>query len=85
LVSDGKFIDYAVDCGSSVIIIDAPGRGHTAPAILESANKAVQKEIPVVLTTSADEGEVKGVFGFKGSASTYADAGVILGGSYDSK
>lgn len=80
LGSDGKFIDYAVKYGSAGIIIEAPGRGHTAPAILESAKKAAEKGIPVVLTTSAHEGEVKGVYGFKGSASTYADAGIILGG-----
>ncbi len=85
LGSDGKFIDYAAECGSAGIIIEAPGRGHTAPAIFESAKKAVEKGITVVLTTSADEGEVKGVYGFKGSASTYADAGIILGGRYDSK
>ncbi|MED1739854.1 asparaginase [Bacillus swezeyi] len=85
LGSDGKFIDYAAECGSAGIIIEAPGRGHTASAILESARKAVEKGITVVLTTSADEGEVKGVYGFQGSASTYADAGIILGGSYDSK
>ncbi|MCY8341304.1 asparaginase [Bacillus haynesii] len=85
LGSDGKFIDYAAECKSAGIIIEASGRGHTAPAILESARKAVAKGITVVLTTSADEGEVKGVYGFQGSASTYADAGIILGGSYDSK
>lgn len=85
LGTDGKFIDYAVQCGSAGIVIEAPGRGHTSPETLESAKKAVEKGITVILTTSADEGEVKGVYGFQGSAATYERAGIILGGNYDSK
>ncbi|MEH7342406.1 asparaginase [Bacillus sp. JJ1532] len=85
LGSDGKFIDCAADYGAKGIIIEAPGRGHAPPFILESVKRAIAKGIYVLLTTSAEEGEVKMVYDFPGSAWTLQNEGVLLAGDYDSK
>jgi L-asparaginase len=39
----------------------------------------------VLLTTSAEEGEVKTVYDFPGSAWSLQNLGVLLAGDYDSK
>lgn len=85
LGSDGKFIDCARENNVEGIIIEAPGRGHPPPAILDSVKRAIEKGIYVLLTTSAEEGEVKLVYDFPGSAWSLQNLGVLLAGDYDSK
>lgn len=85
LGSSSYFIDYAVELGLSAIILEAPGRGHVPPHIVESVRKAVDQGIEVILTTSAEEGEVKVVYDFPGSVYDLEKFGVILGKDYDSK
>lgn len=85
LGSSGQFIKYATDIGMKGIIIEAPGRGHAPPAIMESVKHAVNEGVVVILTTSAAEGEVKVVYDFPGSAYDHENVGVILGKDYSSK
>lgn len=85
LGSGGKFIKFAADTGMKGIIIESPGRGHSPPAIMESVSYAIEKGLHLILTTSAEEGEVKVVYDFPGSAYDAKNKGVILGTDYDSK
>lgn len=85
LGSSGRFIRYAADDGLAGIIIEAPGRGHVPPQIMESVYYAIDKGLHLVLTTHAEEGEVKVVYDFPGSAYDLQKAGVILGKDYSSK
>jgi len=85
LGSDGKFIDCAREQGAKGIVLEAPGRGHAPPAILDSVERATNEGIYVLLTTSAEEGKVKTVYDFPGSAWTLQNLKVILAGDYDSK
>lgn len=85
LGSGDAFIKHANDIGIKGIILEAPGRGHVPPAIMESVREAVEQGVTVVLTTSTEEGEVKIIYDFPGSVYDLKNAGVILGGDYDSK
>lgn len=85
LGSDGKFIECAIEHKASGIIIEAPGRGHAPPGILQSVELAIKNNIPVLLTTSAEEGFVKTVYDFPGSAWSLQELGVVLARDYDSK
>lgn len=85
LGSNGKFVQYAADVGAKGIIVEAPGRGHAPPTIMDGINYAIHKGIPIILTTSGEEGEVKVVYDFPGSAYDMEKKGVILGRDYDSK
>lgn len=85
LGSDGRLIKHATDSGAKGIIIESPGRGHSPPAIVESVEYAIENGVKVILTTSAEEGEVKIVYDFPGSAYDVNLKGVILGKDYDSK
>lgn len=85
LGSNGIFIDCSIDNGAKGIIIEAPGRGHAPPFILESVKRAVEKGVYVVLTTGAEEGQVEIVYDFPGSVWSLKNEGVLLARDYDSK
>lgn len=85
LGSSPYFIDCVVKLGIKGIILEAPGRGHVPPRIMDSVRCTIDAEIYVVLTTSAEEGEVKVVYDFPGSVYDSKNAGVILGKDYSSK
>lgn len=85
LGSGTHFIDYAIEIGLKGIVLEAPGRGHVPPAIMDSVRRAVKEGVHVILTTSAEEGEVKVVYDFPGSVYDLKNAGVILGKDYSSK
>lgn len=85
LGSSGRFVRYAADAGLAGIIIEAPGRGHVPPQMMEHINYAIEKGMHIILTTHASEGEVKVVYDFRGSAYDLQNAGVILGRDYRGK
>lgn len=85
LGSDGKFIDFAVTNGAKGIVIEAPGRGHAPPSVLDSVENAIKAGVTVVLTTSAEDGNVKCVYDFPGSAWSLKNLGVHLAKDYSGK
>lgn len=85
LGSSDRFIRYGVDTGLAGMIIDAPGRGHVPPHIMDSIHYAIDQGLHLILTTHAREGEVKIVYDFPGSVYDLQNAGVILGRDYSSK
>lgn len=85
LGSSGRFIRHAADVGLAGVIIEAPGRGHAPPHIMDSVRYAIGKDLHLILTTHADEGEVKVVYDFPGSAYDLENTGVVLGRDYSSK
>ena len=50
------------------------------PAALPGIRRAVEKGIPVVITTRTIAGRVLDVYGYEGGAKTVLEAGGILGG-----
>src|SRR5690625_2147071 len=64
LGSSAHFINHAVELGLRGIVLEAPGRGHVPPAVMDSVRRAVNESVHVILTTSAEEGEVKVVYDF---------------------
>lgn len=83
--SDGKFVQCALESGSKGIVLEAMGRGHVPPPMVEHIADAIKKGMKVVLTSSAAEGEVRTVYDFAGSAFDLKNNGVIYGKDYDSK
>ena len=83
--SSDIFIKSAIENNIQGLIIEAAGRGHVPPNIMEAIRTAVEKGIVVVVTTSAEEGNVKVIYDFPGSAYDLKKSGVILGSDYDSK
>lgn len=82
---DGYIIDMLVKGGSAGIILEAAGRGQVSPHMVESISAAVKSGVFVILSTSAEEGNVYPSYGYPGSAHDLLAQGVFLGSDYDSK
>jgi len=83
--ADGTFIEAAVAQGAQGIILEGAGRGQVTPSMVEAIQKALNQGIIVVITTSAEEGQVYPAYDYEGSAYDLQQRGVILGADYDSK
>ncbi|ANU10651.1 hypothetical protein A1A1_09286 [Planococcus antarcticus DSM 14505] len=82
---DGYLIDMLVSGPCKGIVLEAAGRGQVSPHMVESVDHAIRQGIPVVLTTSAEEGNTYPAYSYPGSAHDLLTRGVILGSDYDSK
>ncbi|MCM3568481.1 asparaginase [Neobacillus mesonae] len=85
LGSDGRLLQASISSGARGIILEGSGRGHVSPELVPFVEEAGKKGIPVVITTRADEGEVRHVYDFPGSVYDLTNRGVIVGKDYDSK
>lgn len=82
---DGVFIDAAVAAGAKGIVLEGVGRGQVTPWMMQSIQKALDGQVAIIMTTSAEEGKVYPSYGYEGSAHDLMMRGVILGEDYDSK
>ncbi|AXF54863.1 asparaginase [Salicibibacter kimchii] len=64
------------------IVIEGLGRGQVPPAFMPVIANA---RVPIVVTTSANEGEVYPAYEYKGSTYDLMNHGVILGKDYSSR
>lgn len=83
--ADGLFIDLTIDSGVSGIVLEGVGRGQVAPKMMPAIIRALDAGIPVVITTSAEEGNVYTTYDYEGKTFDLYNRGVILGKDYDSK
>lgn len=79
------FITCASESAVSGLVLEAMGRGHVPPQMVDAVSEAVKTGIQVVLTSSALEGEVRPVYEGEGSGNDLQNRGIILGKDYDSK
>ncbi|ASK63323.1 L-asparaginase [Virgibacillus phasianinus] len=83
--SDDKYIRTAREAKVQGLILEGVGRGQVPPRMVEEIKQCVKSGIKVVITTSAEEGEVYTTYDYLGSAYDLYKNGVILGRDYDSK
>ena len=74
-----KFIDYSVNTGAKGIVIEAFGRGNVNPESKKAVFDAIDKNIPVVITSRVPNGRVLGVYGYEGGARQLEEKGAIMG------
>ncbi|MBS4162063.1 asparaginase, partial [Klebsiella pneumoniae] len=85
LDADGKFIRAAMQEGAAGIVLEGVGRGQVTPKMVADIEAALQKGVHIVVTTSAEEGQVYTTYDYAGSSYDLVKKGVILGKDYDSK
>lgn len=85
LEADGLFIDAALEAGADGIVLEGVGRGQVAPRMMPAIERALAAGIPIVISTSAEEGNVYTTYDYEGSTYDLYKKGVILGKDYDSK
>ncbi len=79
--ADGSLLRSAVDQGAKGIVVQALGMGNMNKPMFEAVKYALEKQIPVVISTRVYNGRVMANYGFEGGGKTTADAGAILAGN----
>lgn len=73
-------IDLLLEQHIHGLVVEAFGRGNMPPAALEGVARAVERGVPVVLTSRTFSGRVLNSYGYPGGARTVLEAGAISGG-----
>lgn len=76
--ADDRFIRYAVETGSRGLVIEALGRGNVPPAVVPGIAYAIEKGLPVVITSRALRGRVLDAYGYEGAGKGLRQMGAVL-------
>ena len=79
--SDGRLLGAAIDAGAEGIVVAATGAGNTAPGLLEAAERAMARGIPVALASRCPAGAVSTAYAFPGGGATWVRAGALRVGT----
>ncbi|PYP88298.1 MAG: L-asparaginase [Blastocatellia bacterium AA13] len=75
---DRVLIDSCIEAGAKGIVLEALGRGNVPPEIVPGIARALELEIPVVLTSRCLGGRVYQSYGYEGGGKRLLDMGVIF-------
>jgi L-asparaginase len=75
---DGRLIYASIQSGARGLVVEATGRGHVTPAILEGIRHAVSAGIPTIVVSRCPSGRVFPAYGFQGGGVSVKQAGAIL-------
>lgn len=79
LFSKGHYIDMLLKHNINGLIVQAMGAGHVPEECILSLKRAVDKQVPVVITSRCLSGKLfTGTYGFKGSEKDLRDVGAIF-------
>lgn len=78
--SDGDFIRHAADSDYDGIVVEAVGAGNVNKKMFKAIKYALDKNIPIVITTRVYHGRVLPVYADKGGGKRLQEVGAILGG-----
>lgn len=78
--SDGMMLRSAVEAEVDGIVIESLGAGNVNSNVFEAVKEAIDKKIPVVVTTRVYYGGVFPIYGGKGGGKTLKDVGAIVSG-----
>jgi len=73
-----KFFKFSADSGAEGIVIEAMEVGNVPPATFEGIKYAVEKGIPVVLTSRCPSGETLDIYSYPGAGKWLKKLGVIF-------
>jgi len=73
-----KFFKFSADSGVNGIVIEAMGVGNVPPTTYDGIKYAVEKKIPVVLTSRCPSGETLDIYSYPGAGKWLKKLGVIF-------
>jgi len=77
---DGKYIECSINSGARAIVIEAFGRGNLPKEILPYIQKAIERDIVVVIASRTHTGRVLPEYGYDGGGKNLQSMGAILAG-----
>lgn len=78
--SDGRFVRHAVDSGAAGIVVEGVGAGNVNAPTNDAIRYALNKKIPVVITSRVEHGAVMPIYGDEGGGAMLEKEGAILAG-----
>lgn len=78
--SDASYVDFALSQGVDGLVLEGFGRGNIPPDVVPGVERALRRNVPVVITTRAPGGRALGVYGYIGGGQSLQKKGAILGG-----
>lgn len=78
--AEGFLVDAAVDAGIDGLVIEGFGRGNVVDTFVPGIRRAIERGIPVVVTSRSLMGRVKPIYGALGGGKMLEDLGVIFAG-----
>ncbi len=76
--ANSLLIDFLIDNDVEGIVIEALGRGNVPPMMIEGIEKALSRNIPVVICSRCPSGRVLDSYGYLGGGKHLTDLGCIL-------
>lgn len=77
---DPRVIDFYLSENAKGLVIEAMGRGNLPPNVVPYLEKAIKKNVPVVIVSRCPSGRVMSSYGYEGGGKCLHDLGVIFGG-----
>lgn len=78
---DDLVINFLIDQGADGFVIEAMGRGNVPPEMMPGLQRALEKNIPVVIVSRCPMGRVLGSYGYEGGGQKLRSLGAIFGGN----
>lgn len=78
-------LNLLIDNGVKGIILEALGRGNVPPMMIQGITRAIQNNIPVVLTSRCPKGRVLDSYGYEGGGNHLRQLGVIFTNNLNSQ
>lgn len=83
--TDSKLINYLIDDQVDGIVIEALGRGNVPPQMVPGIKRAIENNIPVVLTSRCPKGRVLDTYAYEGGGHHLKSLGVLFSGNLSSQ
>jgi L-asparaginase len=77
---DGSLVDAVVEAGADGLVVEATGAGNTSLTLLEAAERAMGRGVPVGFTTRCPAGRATDAYAFPGGGATWYRAGALPAG-----
>jgi len=77
--ADGGHVRHAVESGAQGIVIEAYGLGNVNEAVYDAVRQAIDKGVPVVITSRVYHGRVRPEYGEKGGGASLKKLGAVFG------
>ena len=78
-------LNLLIDNGVKGIVIEALGRGNVPPMMIQGITRAIQNNIPVILTSRCPKGRVLDSYGYEGGGNHLRQLGVIFTNNLNSQ
>lgn len=82
--TDSNIINFLIDSNVDGIVLEALGRGNVPPLMLPGIIRALEHNIPIVLTSRCPKGRVLDTYAYEGGGHHLKELGVLFSGNLPS-